>query len=148
MTFKQIVDSFNSATVDLSILFKQFYYGTHLEYSRTPDLVYPNIYFENTILVQYNQNFKTYNCALVISDRSTESLSTRIDIESRLLDAAEMFIQHYNTKYIDSNEMIDCSFFLSEEQGADRTYNVRLEFKLIVQTTPICIDLSTLILSC
>lgn len=148
MTFKEVVESFNSTTAALNILFKEFRYGTHLEYSRAIDIVYPSVYFENNILITYLNDYSSYNCALVFSDKSFEDLSNRIDIESRLVQMAKTYIYTYNNLYQDTAEIVDVSFFIAEEQGNDRVYFVRAEFKLNVMNDIICDDITNINLTC
>ena len=140
MTIKTIIKDIENV-YNNTILFQSFTVAPSYEYQRSPDLLYPAMFVELPQSdVQINTEINDLSLVITFSDRSFEGMENDLEISSRIHMFANIFMKICINEY--NLEFTDLNFLMFTEEGEDRVYSVRCEFK-ISHSIGVCDDYST-----
>jgi len=145
MTLKEIVDAFNSVSLQHKSI-NEFYYGNSYDIAVSPKTKYPIVFLETPFNIDYSDNrrLKSYKFSLNVlfktkSDNQKSSLSA-ISLAEDILDAILSKLQNdYQNKFIITGiNALSLEDFSDDQLGGVRsnlTVSVNREYAL-----PICYE--------
>jgi hypothetical protein len=141
MTIKGIIDEMEATTNSLSLIFKSFSTGVESEWSRSQEVVYPNVFAVRPAFSSYDGNGITYLVSVIFSDRSIEGLENALQIHSTLNNSMLIWCQQIENNF--DNLDLSCTmkdFVHDQEAGLDRCYYIRAEFEVYIPIA-LCTDI-------
>lgn len=141
MTIKGIIDLMESTTNSLALIFKSFSSGVESEWTRSQEVVYPNVFAIRPQFSSYESDGITYIVPVIFSDRSIEGLENALEIHSTLNNSMLIWSQ----QLVNNFDAIDIgctmtTFLHDQEGGLDRAYYIRAEFSIFVPIS-LCTDI-------
>ena len=141
MTIKGIITQMENTTTALSLIFKSFSTGVESEWTRSQEIVYPNVYAIRPQFSSFDSEGITYIVPVIFSDRSIEGLENALEIHSTLNNSMLIWCQQLTNGFDDLD--IGCtmtSFLHDQEGGLDRVYYIRAELSIFIPIS-LCTDI-------
>jgi len=141
MTIKGIINEMEATTTALSLIFKSFSTGVESEWTRSQEIVYPNVYAIRPQFSSYDSLGITYIVPVIFSDRSIEGLENALEIHSTLNNSMLIWCQQITNTFDDLNlACIMTNFLHDQEGGLDRCYYIRAELQVFIPIS-LCTDI-------
>lgn len=141
MTIKGIIDEMEATTQSLSLIFKSFTTGVESEWTRSQEIVYPNVFSARPQFSAYDSTGITYTVPVIFSDRSIEGLENALQIHSNLNNSMLIWCQQISNNFEDLNLSCTMTNFLHDQEGGlDRCYYIRAELQVWIPIS-LCTDI-------
>jgi hypothetical protein len=148
MTIKGIIDEMEATTNSLFLIFKSFSTGVESEWTRSQEVVYPNVFAIRPQFSSFDNQGITYIVPVIFSDRSIEGLENALQIHSTLNNSMLIWCQQILNNF--DNLDLSCvmsDFVHDQEGGLDRCYYIRAEFKVFIPIA-LCTDIINFVPEC